>query len=110
LRAEGGRQRRRRLPPQAEPLPAAAQPVERRRRLLARAGGIGQLLLGPLTLGDQRRDLLVQGAPLLCGRRPASFRLGASVSEAREVERRDRSLQASDLDAELLGALRSGRL
>ena len=39
-----------------------------------------------------------------------SFRLGATLGEPREVERRDRSLQPRDLDPELLGPLGCGRL
>ena len=92
------------------PLAAAAQPVERGGRLLARAGGIGQLLLGPLALGDERGDLLVEHAALLGGRRAPRLRLGPALGEAREVERRDRGLEPADLDAELLGALGGGRL
>ena len=110
LGAQRRRERRRRLAPEREPLAAAAQPVERGRRLLARAGRVGQLLLGALALGDQRGDALVERAPLLDARRAPQLCLGAPLGEAREVERRDRRLQASDLDPELLRALGRGRL
>jgi len=103
-------ERRRRLAAQHDSLAAAPQPVKRSGRLLARARGIGELLLGALALGDQRVDLLVQHPPFFGSGRAARFRLDPALAETRKVKRRDRCLQPSDLDAELLGALGSSRL
>ena len=85
LGAERRRQRARRLAAKRDALAAAAQPVERGGRLLARTGGIGQLLLGPLALGDERGDLLVEHAALLGGRdaAPLGLRRGARRARAR---------------------------
>ena len=110
LGADRGSERARRLAAKLQALAAAAQPVERGSRLLARARGIGQLLFGLLALGDEGGDLLVEHAALLGGRDAAALCLRATLGEAHEVERRDRRLQAGDLDAELLGALGRGRL
>ena len=74
-------ERGRRLAAQRDPLAAAAQPVQRRGRLLARAGGIGQLFLGALALGDERGDLLVERAALVGRRGTAPFGLGAALGE-----------------------------
>ena len=78
-------QRRRRLAPDAEPLAAAAQPVQHLHRLLALPRGVGELLLGAAALGEHgvraappRRDAR---APRPCAaRRP---RRDASSSVAR---------------------------
>ena len=113
-RLELGAQRRAqgcgRLAAQRDALAAAPQPVQRRGRLLAGAGGIGELLLGALALGDEGVDLQVERSALLGRRGPAPFGLGSALGEAGEVERRDRRLQARDLDPELLGPLGCGRL
>ena len=110
LGAERCGQRRRRLAAQDDALAAAAQAVERRGRLLARAGRIGELLLGPLALGDERGDPLVEHATLGGRLGAACIGLAATLGEPREVEGRDRRLQAGDLEPELLGPLGSGRL
>ena len=99
-----------RFPAQGDALAAAAQAVERGRRLLAGSGRVGELFLGAFPLGDERVDLPVERAPLLGRRGTTPFGLGAALCQALEVERRDRRLQAGDLDPELLGALGGGRL
>ncbi len=110
LRPERGGQRRSRLAAQREALASAPQAVQSRRCLLARARRVGQLLLGALALGNERGNLLVERVALGRGRRAPPFRLGAPLREPRQVKRRDRGLNLSDLDAELLGALGGGRL
>src|SRR5439155_22768612 len=99
-----------RLAPQREPLARAAQAVERRRRLLARAGGVRQLLLGLRALREQRLEPLVEPPPLERDREPALLRGRAALLRGREVERGDGRAQAGDLSRELLGALGRGRL
>ena len=99
-----------RFPAQGDALAAAAQAVERGRRLLAGSGRVGELFLGAFPLGDERVDLPVERAPLLGRRGTTPFGLGAALCQALEVERRDRRLQAGDLDPELLGALGGGGL
>ena len=103
-------ERGRGLAAQDDALAAAAQPVERGGRLLARTGRIGELLLGPLALGDQSGNPLVERATLGSGLDAARLGLAAALGEAREVERRDRGLQRGDLDAELLRPLGRRRL
>ena len=98
------------LPAQHDALAAAPEPIQRRGCSLTCACGVGQLLLGRLALGDQGRDLLVEGPSLRGSGDAPPLGLGASLREAGEIERRDRGLQPSDLDAELLCPLRRCRL
>src|SRR5581483_10808555 len=66
-------ERLRRLAPKLEPIRRAAQAVERRGRLFAPAGSVGQLLLGTVALEEQLVELRVgalagerdRGSPLL---------------------------------------------
>ena len=110
LRAQRTGQGRGGLATQDDALTAAPQPVERCSRLLARTGGIGELFLSLLALGDERRDLLVEDPALLGRLGAAGVGLATAFGQAREVERRDRSLQPRDLEPELLGPLGGGRL
>ena len=62
-----------RLAPQREPLGRAAQPVERLQRLLARARGVGELLLRDAALAEHLReprlDALLRGGARSCDAR-----------------------------------------
>ncbi len=78
--------------------------------MLTRARRVGQLLLGPLALGDEGRDLRVEGRSLGCRRGTPPCRVGAPIGKHRQVDGGDRRLQPRDLDEELLRALRGGRL
>ncbi len=91
----------------ARPPPAAGRGPERG---LAPSGRVGQLLLGRLALGEQRREPLLRAAAAERGRGLALLRLGPPCLRGREIELRDARLQAGDLDGELLGALGRGRL
>ena len=110
LLAQPGLQACRRLAAQREPLGGALQPVEGSERGLALARGVGELLLGLLPLLQQRGQLLVGAAAGDRGGVPALLGFGATVGDGCEVELRDTGAQAGDLDRELLGALRRGRL
>ena len=106
MRGESGS----RLAAQGDALAAAAEQIDRGRRLLARARRVGELLLGPLTLGDERSDLLLEGLPLGSDSGAPNVELVFLAGQAREVEGRNRGLEPRDLDTDLLGALRGGRL
>ena len=67
--AQPRRERLGRLAAKLEPLGARPQPVERGRRALARPGRVGQPLLGPDALGDERRELRLEPRPPLEPRR-----------------------------------------
>ena len=117
VRADGlelGPERRRqggcRFAPKRDPLAARAQPVERGGGLLAYPGGVGQLFLRALALRDQSGDLGIQRAALTGGHFAPRLGCAAPLGELRQVERRDRGLQARDLDAELGCALGRGGL
>ena len=110
LEAQRRRQRRRRLATQHDALAVAPQPVERCGRLFAGAGGIGELLFGPLTFGDEGCDPFVERVPLGGGLGTACVCLAPSLGEADKVERCDRCLQPGNLEPELLGALGGGGL
>ena len=71
------------LAAQLEPLARAAQPVEGRGRLSRRAGRVGELLLGPAALLEQR----LERAPRAClrGQRPPRSRLPRRPRAAREL-------------------------
>ena len=83
-----------RLAPQHEPLGRAAQPVQRLQRLLARARGVGELLLGGGALGEHLReprlDTLLRGG---CGR-AARVDLVETDVERGEVELGDARVEA----------------
>ena len=89
-------QRLGRLAAQLEALAARAQPVERRGGALARARGVGQLLLGAGAGRERRLELRLdraRGRPEPRARRRSSSRRRSA--EPAEVERRDRGLQAA---------------
>ena len=83
--------------------------VERRRRLFACAGGVGQLVLGALALRHERRDLRVELAATGCSDRRVSASARRSASR-REIECRDRCLKPRDLRKQLLRPLGGRRL
>ena len=83
LDAQRRRQRRGRLATQDDSLAAAAQAIERRGRLFAGAGGVGELLFGALTLGDEAR----RSARRATRRSAAVFALRASASPRRSASR-----------------------
>src|SRR5204863_6099588 len=62
-----------RLASKPDALPRAAQPVERRRRRLAAARGVGELLLRLCPLLQQRLDLLVHAPARELRGRPAAL-------------------------------------
>ncbi len=96
--AKRGGQRRRRLATQDDSFAAAAQAIERRCRLFPSTRRVGELLLGTLALGDERGDPLIEDAALGGRLGPARIGLAATLGEPREVEGRDRRLQAGDLE------------
>src|SRR5262249_36993178 len=98
------------LSPQGNPIAARPQPVERRRRLFAHAGRIGQLLLGLLAFGDQACDPLVERAACPSRGLPPRVGFGAPLRETPQIERCDGGPEACDLACELLCASRGGRL
>ena len=98
------------LAAQLEPLARAAQPVERRGRLLATAGGVGELLLGAAPLFEQRLELLVGVLARKDGRRAPALAVFEPLAQLREIELCDTRSQRRDLPAQLLGALGRGRL
>src|SRR5262245_15365745 len=93
-----------------QPLGRALQPVESSRRLLAAARSADELALDAVPLAEQRLELLpgpVPGerrslAPLLCRRPP--------ILDLAQLELRDPGPHRADLDAQLLGPFRGGRL
>ena len=108
--AQAGEQALRALLPDRDPLGGALQPVEGLDRRLALPGGVGELLLGGVALGEERSQLLLcapaadprRGLALLC-RCPARVNGG-------EIELGDPRPQTRDLVRELLGPLRRRRL
>src|SRR5207244_659845 len=78
-----------RLAAQRKALARAAQAVERRRRLLARARGVRQLLLRLRALREQRLEPPVEPPPLERDREPALHRGLAALLRGREIERGD---------------------
>src|SRR6476661_1817503 len=98
------------LTPQLETFRRASEPVKRLQRLFARARRVGQLLLGPATLGEQRLEPLLHSAPAAGRPAPPCRELREPLLEPRKIELRDARPQARDLDRELLGPLGRGRL
>ena len=110
LRAEPLDERRGGLHPQLEPLDAALQPIARRHRRLATAGGVRELLLRARTVAEHSFE-----PPLRASFRErhgvaALLRLGATRARLGQIELCDSRAQTRDLAAELLGALRGRRL
>src|SRR5204863_42209 len=95
---------------QLEAFGRAAEPVEPLQSLLACPGRVGQLLLGPSALGQQRLEPLLRLPATAGSPAPPCRELREPLLEPREIELRDARPQARDLDRELLGALGRGRL
>ena len=91
-------------------LARAAQPVERRRRLFALAGGVRELLLDAVALAQQRLELRVEVAPRERRDLLALVAVRAALVDRGEVELRDARAQARELAGQLLRALGGGRL
>ena len=109
----GGQRRaqpRDRLEPERQPLPGAAQAVERGGRLLAPARRVGQLLLDRVPLREQRLEPLVDVTSCEPGRRAPLLALGEPAAQRVEVELRDARAQRGDLADQLLRALGRRRL
>ena len=98
------------LAAQLEPLARTAEAIERRRRLLATAGRVGELLLGAPSFLEQRVELLVRVLPCEHRGRPPSFSVLESLAQLAEVELGDASAQRRDLAPQLFRALSSRRL
>jgi hypothetical protein len=110
LRAQPIEQRLGALAPQLQPLARAAQAVERRRGLLAAAGGVGQLLFGAPAFLEQRVEFLVGVfARQDCGS-ATSLAVLQSFAQEGQVELRNARAKRRDLAAQLLGALGCRRL
>ena len=98
------------LAAQLQPLAPALQPVERGRRRLALSGGVRQLLLGAVTLGEQLLELGLRPPLPMVGRRLSFGRLADPLVDRSQVQRGHGRLERCDLAAELLGPLRGARL
>ncbi len=99
-----------RLAAEHEPLAGAAQAVERLQRLLARACGVGELLLGGGTLGENLGEPCLDALLRSARGRAARVDVVEANVERGEIELGDARVEAGDLAAELLGALGRGRL
>jgi hypothetical protein len=108
--AQGCEQRRSTLAPQRDPLGAAPEAVERGRRRLAAAGGVRELLLRAVPLGEQVLELRIAALLGVVGGRAPLLRCADLLVDPGEVDHGDRRLQRGDLAAQLLGALGGGRL
>ena len=98
------------LAPKLQPLARALEPVERGRCRLAPAGGVGELLLGAVPLGEQRLELGLRPALRVVGCRAPLRRLADPLVDSGQVEGGDCRLERGDLSAQLLGPLRGARL
>ena len=90
---------------------AAAQPVERLHRLLAPAGGVGELLLGAAALGEHGVEPLLGRAPRRAP--PPRRRSPAAASRSSSAARSSSAIRARSRaisTAELLRPLGRGRL
>ena len=103
-------ERGRRLRANGEPLARALEPVEGADGRLASPGGVGQLDLRTLAVGEDGREPVLRRATGERGGAPPFLRLGAPLVERPEVDPRDPCMQLDDLACELLGTLRGGRL
>ena len=103
-------ERTRRLAAKRETLARPLEPVQRTDRRLARAGGVGELDLGALTLGENGLEPLLRRPPGKRGRGATLLRLRPASLEGLEVEPGDARAQRCDLEPQLLRALGSGRL
>ena len=103
-------ERTRRLAAEGETLARPLEPVQRADRRLARAGGVGELDLGALTLGENGLEPLLRRPPGERGRGATLLRLRPASLEGLEVEPGDARAQRCDLEPQLLRALGSGRL
>ena len=110
LRAEPLEERGGGLHPELEPLDAALQPVARRDRRLATAGGVRELLLGARTIAEQALEPALRASLRERRRVAALLRLRTTRAGLGEIELRDPRAQPGDLAAELLGPLRGRRL
>ena len=98
------------LAAQLDPLARTAQPVERRRRVLASACSVGELLFRARAIREQCLEALVDApSSELCGHSRLLV-AGQPLVEDCELELRDSRAERRDLPAELLGAFGSGRL
>ncbi len=97
-------------PRTVEPLARALEAVERADRGLARAGGVGELDLGALALGEDGLEPLLRRPARERGGGAALLGLRAAGVERREVEPGEPRPEPGDLRRELLGPLRRGRL
>src|SRR6185436_6054630 len=79
-------------------------------RRLAAAGGVGELLLGGVALGEERRQLLLRAPAAQPGGGLPLLRLGTPRLRPAQVELCDAGAQADDLVGELLRALGGRRL
>src|SRR5262249_1873494 len=95
---------------QRHALAGAAQAVERRSRRLAAPRGVGQLLLHPAALDEQRLELSFDALALERGCRFALLGRSLPLAQRGEIELGDARLDPGDLTAELFGPLRRGRL
>ena len=93
-----------------DPLGGALQPVERLDRRLALPGGVGELLLGGVPLGEERGQLLLRAPAADPGRGLALLGRCPARVDGGEVELGDPRTQTRDLVRELLGPLGRRRL
>ncbi|MBM2822856.1 MAG: hypothetical protein HW413_1602 [Thermoleophilia bacterium] len=110
LAPEALEQRSRRLAAKPEPLDAALQSIERSDRGLTAAGGVGKLVLGTGSVGQQTFESGLCPAPRERSSIPSPLRVGAPRVGVGEVELRDSGAQRVDLERKLLCAFGRGRL
>src|SRR5262249_45102150 len=89
-----------RLAPQPDTLAGASEPVERRRRRLALAGRICQLLLDAVPLLEQRLETRVDIAPRERHRTLAGVALRTTLVDRRELQLRDPGVETRELAAQ----------
>ena len=98
-------QARRRFTPHQQSLTGTLQAVEGAESGLSATGRVGQLVLGPAALLEQRGQLLLGAAARDRDGVATRFRIGTAFGHRREIELRDPRPERGDLDRELLGAL-----
>ena len=108
--AQTGQQALRALLPDRDPLGCALEPVEGLDRRLALPGGVGELLLGGVALGEERSQLLLRAPAADPGRGLALLGRCPARVDRGEIELGDPRTQTRDLVGELLGPLGGRRL